>query len=177
MGCGEVVRYLSHFGSHRVSRVVLIATITPFTLKTSDNPEGVEWKDLESGRIKLRKDRPHQISQAAAGFFGAPKNPVSPEIMQWWTRMILDQCSMKTMLDLHKAFTETDFRPDLRKITLPTLLIHGDSDTSTNIDFTSRRTAPLIPGSELKVYEGAAHGLPVTHMEKLNADLMAFAKS
>jgi pimeloyl-ACP methyl ester carboxylesterase len=177
MGCGEVVRYLSQFGAQRVKRLVLIATITPFTLRTPDNPEGVEWSDLESGRIKLRKDRPHQLSQAAAGFFGSPKNPVSDEIMQWWTRMMVDQCSMKTMLDLHSVFTETDFRPDLRKIKVPTLLIHGDIDTSTDIDFTSRRTVPLIANSVLKVYEGAAHGLPVTHMEKLNADLMAFAKS
>jgi non-heme chloroperoxidase len=176
MGCGEIVRYLSRFGADRVARVVLIATITPFTLKTSDNPEGVEWSVLENGRIKLSKDRPHQVAVAAAGFFGAEKNPVSDEMMQWWTRMILDQCSMMAMLDLHRVFTATDFRPDLRKITVPTLLIHGDSDTSTTLDFTSRRSAALIPGSQLKVYEGAAHGLPVTHMEQLNADLLSFAK-
>lgn len=177
MGCGEVVRYLSRFGDSRVARVVLIATITPFTLNTPDNPEGVKENDLESGRVKLMKDRPHQIAQAAAGFFGAPKNPVSEEIFQWWTRMMVEQCSMKVLLDLHEVFTTTDFRPDLIKIKTPTLLIHGDKDISCDLEFTSRRTASLIEGSKLKVYGDAAHGLPVSHMEQLNADLVAFANS
>lgn len=177
MGCAEVVRYLSRHNAARVARAVLVATITPFTMKTADNPLGVERGALEAGRVTLSKDRPHQVAKAAAGFFGAPKNPVSTEIMDWWTRMILDQCSLKPMIDLHRLFTETDFRPDLRKITVPTLLIHGDSDTSTPLEFTGRRTAQLIAGSQLKVYEGAAHGLPITHMDRLNADLLAFAKS
>jgi len=174
MGCGDAVRYLSRFGSDRVARLMMIATITPFTLKTEDNPLGVERSELESARRKVRKDRPHVIAEAAAAFFGAPKNPVSDEVMQWWGRMMIDQCPMNTFLDLHRVFTETDFRPDLRKITVPTILIHGDADTSTSLDFTSRRSAPLIRGSQLKVYEGAAHGLPVTHMDRLNADLLAF---
>jgi pimeloyl-ACP methyl ester carboxylesterase len=81
------------------------------------------------------------------------------------------------MLDLHRMFTETDFRPELPRISVPTLLIHGDNDKSTPIETTARKTAPLIPGSQLKVYEGAAHGLPITHADQLNADLLAFAKS
>lgn len=177
MGCAEVVRYLTRHGSRRIARAVLVATITPFTLKTADNPEGVEREKLEQGRRALSRDCPHQIATAAPGFFGAPKNPVSAGIMEWWTRMIVDQCSLKTKIDLHRAFTETDFRPDLRKITVPTLLIHGDIDTSTPLDVTSRRTARLIPGSELRIYEGAAHGLPITHMDRLNADLLACVKS
>jgi pimeloyl-ACP methyl ester carboxylesterase len=176
MGCGEVVRYLSRHRARRVVRAVLVATITPFTLKTADNPDGVERSVLEKGRIALSQDRPHQIAKAAPAFFGAPKNPVSTEIMEWWTRMIIDQCSLKTMLDLHRVFTETDFRPELRTIKVPTLIIHGDSDTSTPIDFTGRRTERLIPSGQLKVYEGAAHGLPITHMDQLNADLLAFVK-
>lgn len=176
MGCGDAVRYLSRFGAGRVARLVMIATITPFTLKTADNPLGVEWKELDSARMKVRKDRPHVIAEAAAAFFGAPKILVSDEIMQWWGRMMIDQCPMKTFLDLHRLFTETDFRPDLRKITVPTILIHGDADTSASLEFTSRRSAPLIRNSQLKVYEGAAHGLPVTHMDRLNADLLAFAR-
>jgi pimeloyl-ACP methyl ester carboxylesterase len=176
MGAAEVVRYLARYHADRVSRAVLIATITPFTLKTPDNPDGVERSNLEKGRIDLAKDRPHQIAIAARGFFGADKNSVSPEIMDWWTRMLIDQCSLKVMLDLHRVFTETDFRPDLRAITVPTLLIHGDSDTSTPIESTSRKTARLIPNCQLKVYENAAHALPITHMDRLNADLLAFVK-
>jgi pimeloyl-ACP methyl ester carboxylesterase len=75
------------------------------------------------------------------------------------------------------CFTRTDFRADLRKVDVPVDLIHGDRDVSTPIDFTSRRTAPLLSRCELHVYENAAHGLPITHMDRLNADLLAFAKS
>jgi len=177
MGCGEVVRYLSRFGAGRVTRLVMIATITPFRLKTADNPLGIERSELERARMNVRKDRPRVIAEAAAGFFGAPKIPVSDEIMQWWDRMLDEQCPMIAFLRLHKEFTETDFRPDLQKITVPTLLIHGDADTSANLESTSRLSAPLIRGSRLKIYEGAAHGLTVTHMDRLNADLLAFIKT
>ena len=177
LGCGEVVRYLSRHGSSRLARVVLVATITPFILKTDDNLDGVDRAALENVRKVLSKERPHPVAAAAPAFFGAPKNSVSQEIMDWWVRMIVDQCSLKVMLDLHKMFTETDFRPELRKISVPTLLIHGDNDTSTPIERTARKTAPLIAGCQLKVYEGAAHGLPITHAERLNADLITFANS
>jgi pimeloyl-ACP methyl ester carboxylesterase len=96
--------------------------------------------------------------------------------MDWWVRMMVDGCSLKTMLDLQRMFTETDFRPELRRISVPTLLIHGDNETSTPIETTARKTVQLIPGSQLKVYEGAAHGLTITHAGQLNADLLAFAK-
>jgi len=177
LGCGEVIRYLSRHGSSRVARLVLVSTITPFVLKTDDNPDGVDRATLENVRKALNKDRPHPIAGAAPAFFGAPKNRVSQEIMDWWVRMMIDGCSLKAMLDLQRMFTETDFRPELRRISVPTLLIHGDNDTSTPIETTARKTAPLIPGCQLKVYEGAAHGLPITHAEQLNADLMAFAMS
>jgi non-heme chloroperoxidase len=177
MGCGEVVRYLSRHGSNRVARVVLISTITPFVLKTDDNPNGVDRPTLENVRKALSIDRPTPIARAAPAFFGAPKNNVSQELMDWWVRMMVDGCSLKTMLDLHRVFTETDFRPELRGISLPTLLIHGDNDTSTPIDTTARKTVPLIPNCRLKVYEGAAHGLPITHADQLKADLTAFIKN
>jgi len=175
LGCGEVIRYLSCHGSNRVARIVLVSTITPFVLKTDDNPDGVDRATLETVRKVLSNDRPHPIAAAAPAFFGAPKNRVSQEIMDWWVRMMVDGCSLKTMLDLQRMFTETDFRPELRKISVPTLLIHGDNDTSTPIETTARKTVPLIPGCQLRVYEGAAHGLPITHADQLNADLLAFA--
>jgi len=175
MGCGEAVRYLSRHRASRVSGAVLISTITPFILKTPDNPDGVDRSILEKARAALAKDRPHQVAAAAPAFFGSPKNPVSTEMIEWWTRMIVDRVSLKTLLDLHRIFTETDFRAELGMIRVPTLLIHGDSDQATPLEITGRKTARLIQGSELKVYEGAAHGLPVTHAERLNADLLAFA--
>jgi non-heme chloroperoxidase len=177
MGCGEVVRYVSRHGSSRVARIVLVSTITPLVAKTDDNPDGTDTAKLEYSRTLLSKDHAHPIGSYAPTFFGVPKNNVSQEIMDWWTRMMVDDCSLKVLLDLQRMFTVTDFRAELRKISLPTLLIHGDIDASTPIEKTARKTVPLIPGCRLKVYEGAAHGLTVTHAEQLNADLLAFAKS
>jgi pimeloyl-ACP methyl ester carboxylesterase len=166
MGCGELVRYFSLHGGRGIARIVMVAPITPGALKTPDNPDGVDTAALEKAREALCTDRPHVIAAAAPAFFGAPKNPVSAEMMQWWTDMLL-QCTMKVLLQLHRVFTTTDFRPDLRTISLPTLIIQGDCDTSTPLELSGRKTAALIPGSQLKVYESAAHGLPVTHAERL----------
>ena len=177
MGCGEVVRYLSRHGSSRVARIVLVSTITPLIAKTDDNPDGLDAATLELPRTLLSKDHAHPIGSFAPKFFGVPKNNVSQEIMDWWTRMMVDDCSLKVLLDLQRMFTVTDFRAELRKISIPTLLIHGDIDASTPLERTARKTEPLIRGCQLKVYEGAAHGLPVTHAEQLNSDLLAFAKS
>jgi len=177
MGCAEIVRYLSRQPAHRVARAVLVSTITPLIVKTADNPSGVDESVLEKGRLALAKDRPHQVAIAAANFFGAPATTVSTEITDWWVRLIVDRCSLQVMLDLHRVFTRTDFSADLRKVNVPVLLVHGNRDTSALIDVTARRSVSLIPHCELKVYEGAAHGLPITHMEQLNAELLAFART
>jgi pimeloyl-ACP methyl ester carboxylesterase len=174
MGGAEVVRYLSRHGSRRIARVVLIAPVTPITMRMDDNPEGVPRESLEKSRAEFALDRPTKIAEAAPGFFG-PNNGVSQAVIDWWARQIL-QCSLKPLLELHRAYTEADFRPEVRAISLPTLLIHGDIDVSTPLDMTSRRTAALIRGSELKVYEGAAHGLAFTHKLRLNEDLLRYAR-
>ena len=176
MGAAEVVRYLVRHRSARVARAILVAPTTPFILKTGDNPDGIAPEILERGREGLRKERIARIAQAAPSFFGAPANPVPAETMDWWTRMMVDRCSTKVMLDLHRVFTETDFRRDLPRIGVPTVIVHGDRDASAPLPLTGRRTADLIPNSELKVYEGAAHGLPVTHADRLHADLVANAR-
>jgi len=175
MACGEVVRYLSRHGARGIARIVLVATITPLFLKSPDNPDGTDISSLEKVREALSTDRPHVIAGAAPAFFGTATNSVSAEMMEWWTNMLL-QCPLRVLLNLHRVFTETDFRPELRTISVPTLIIHGDIDTSTPIELTGRKTASLIPGSQFKVYEGGAHGLPITHMDRLNRDLLTFAK-
>jgi len=158
---------LSRYGANRVARAVLIATITPGA--------PADKRVFEKGRAALIND-PHGVFvRNAADFFGAAKNPVSEETMRWWTRMIIDECNFKVMVDLYRVFTATDFHPQLSTIRVPTLLIHGDSDRSTPLEVTAKRTAPLIPGSRLNIYENAAHGLPFTHRERLIADLLAFA--
>jgi pimeloyl-ACP methyl ester carboxylesterase len=168
MGCGEVVHYLSRHAARRVARAVLIGTITP-----GGRPD--DKSAVENVHAALTKDPHGAFAKAAADFFGAAKNPVSEETMRWWTRMIIDECNLKVALDLFRLFRTTDFRPQLSTIRVPTLLIHGDIDASALLELTAKRTAPLIPGSRLNIYENAAHGLPFTHAERLTADLLAFA--
>jgi pimeloyl-ACP methyl ester carboxylesterase len=175
MGCMELVRYLSRHGAGRIARIAMVAPNTPLVVKTPDHPDGVDRRVLEEARARLSRDRPYVIAANAPAFFGAPKNTVSAETMRWWTDMLL-RCSLRVLLETHRMFTETDFRPELSQISLPTVIIHGDSDTSAPIDRTGRKTASLISGSQLKVYEGAAHGLPFTHMDRLNQDLLALAR-
>lgn len=173
IGCGEVVRYLARHGSRRVARLVLVAPITPLIVRSTENPEGVDPEFLEKVRQALRRDRASAIAGAAASFFGTPANEVSKEIMQWWTNMLLS-CPLKVLIELQRVFTTTDFGANLRAVTVPTLIIQGDKDTSTPLDLTGRKTAAQIKGSELRVYEGAAHGLPISHMERLNSDVRKF---
>ena len=174
MGAGEAVRYLSRHGSARVARLVLIAPITPRVLKSTDNPDGFDPAFLVKVRAALCQDRPGNIAAAAPAFFGSPANVVSAEMMQWWAQMLL-RCPLNVMLSLHHAYTETDFTGDVRAVRCPTLIIHGDQDSSTPLELTGRTTARLISGSRLQIYEGAAHGLPITHAERLNGDLRSFA--
>ena len=172
MGAGEVVRYLTRYGTKRVSRALLLAPTLPFILKTEDNPDGVDRHVLDTVRARYCTDFPKWLADSAPPFF-LPET--SPEMVQWAVRMAL-QASLKALVDANRTDTEADFRPEMRKIATPTLIIHGDRDHSAPLDFTGRRTAKLIPGSELKVYEGAPHGLFITHMERLNRDLLAFVK-
>ena len=174
VGCGEVVRYLSRHGQDRISRIAMIAPITPQIVRSAENPNGVDAAYLQRVREVLSTDRAHAIASSAAAFFGTPQNHVSAEMMAWWSNMLL-QCSLKVLLDLHRVFTVADFSMELRRISTPTLIIHGDNDTSAPIEFTGRKTASLIPGSRLIVYERAAHGLPITHMDRLNRDLVAYS--
>ena len=130
MGGAEVVRYLTRYRSHRVTHAVLIAPTTPFTMKTDDNPGGAPREALEKTRESLKHDLPHLVAEAAPDFFGVPKNSVSIETMDWWSRQFLDRCSIKVLSELYKVMTETDFRTELRTIRTPTLILHGDIDKS-----------------------------------------------
>jgi non-heme chloroperoxidase len=172
MGGGVVVRYLSRHGARRVARVALAAPSTPFILKTADNPDGVDKRVFEQLRAIWSKDFPKWLADNARPFF-TPET--SPEMIQWGVRMSL-QTSLKAVIDCNRAITETDFRAELPKITTPALVIHGDKDVFTPLELTGRKTAQLIPGSQLKVYEGAPHGLMFTHMDRFNRDLLAFIK-
>jgi non-heme chloroperoxidase len=172
MGCGVVARYLSRHGARRVARVALVSPSLPFALKTEDNPDGVDKSILERLQAAWSRDFPKWLAANARPFF-TPET--SPEMVQWGISMCL-QASLKALIDCNRATIETDFRAELPKITMPTLIIHGDKDVSTPLESTGRKTARLIPGAKLVVYEGAPHGLIFTHMDRFNRDLLAFIK-
>jgi non-heme chloroperoxidase len=169
---GEMVRYLTRHGPGRIARLVFVApAATPFRLRTADNPDGIEASVFEQlRRDLLLKDHPQWLEDNARPFVVAE---TSRGMIDWLKGLML-QTSMKALVDCNRAMVETDFRAELPRISLPTLVIHGDRDVSAPVDATGRRTAELIPGAVFKLYEGAPHGLFVTHMERLNADLLAF---
>jgi non-heme chloroperoxidase len=176
MGAAEAVRYLSRHGTARAQRLVLIAPITPGVSKSSQRADGFDPALHAKVRAALATDRPGNIAAAAASFFNSPANTVSSEMMQWWVQLML-RCPLNVMLTLHRAFTEADFTADLAALKSPTLIIHGDKDTSAPLELTGRPSALLISGSRLEIYAGAGHGLPISHMQRLNGDLLTFVRS
>lgn len=172
MGAAEVVRYLSRHGTERVARVVLVAPGLPFMLKTPDNPEAQDRAVFEQTFASWRRDYPKWIADGVPSFLAPGPSNAQME----WVASLCMQASLKALFECFHVLIETDFRREVSAITLPTLIIQGDKDTGALIDFTGRRTARLIKGSQFKVYQGAPHGLMVTHAEQLNADLLAFAK-
>jgi non-heme chloroperoxidase len=177
MGGAEVVRYLTRYRSRRVAHAVLIAPTTPFNMKTDDHPNGASRESLEKTLASFKVDFASQVVKAAPDFFGVSKNSVPAEILDWWTRQILDRCSIKVLSELYKTMMETDFRPEIQTIKTPTLILHGDIDKSAPLESTGHPTHELMAGSRLLVYENAAHALPYTHRDRMLADIVAFAGS
>lgn len=176
MGGGEVARYLGRFGAEgRVSRAALVSAVTPFLLKTADNPEGVDASVFDEIQSGLKEDRPHFLAGFAKTFYGAGlvSSPVSNEILQW-TAFLAYQASPKATLDCVTAFGKTDFRKDMAAFKIPTLIVHGAQDKTVPIAPTAHQAAKLIPKAKLVEYRDAPHGLFITHKNQLNEDLMMF---
>jgi pimeloyl-ACP methyl ester carboxylesterase len=173
MGCGEVVRYLTRHGSKRVARIALVAPTLPFLLRTADNPNGIPKEYFERTRAEWQRDYPKWLAANSAPFF-TPET--SKEMIQWGISLAL-RTSLHAAIESNVALTETDFREELRKIDVPAIIVHGNADKSCPLELTGRPTAALIPGSELKIYEGAPHGVLLTHVEQLNEDLLKFLQS
>jgi pimeloyl-ACP methyl ester carboxylesterase len=175
MGGGEVARYIARHGGARVSKAALVSAVTPFLVRTEDNPDGVDRATFDQMIDGLTADRPHFLANFGKMFFGAGmlNFTVTAEILQWALGMAM-QGSPKATLDCVRAFSETDFRADLRALNLPTLIIHGDADATVPIDKSARLTAGLVPGARLITYPGAPHGLFFTEKDQLNRDLAAF---
>ncbi len=176
MGGGEVARYLSHYGTDRIARIVLVSTVLPYLAKTSDNPEGVDQTVFAEMLNQIKKDRINFLDDFGKKFFGVNvvSHPVSTPLLDYY-RMLASLATARSTEQCVLSFAQTDFREDINTIDVPTLIIHGDADKIVPIEVSSNRTASLIAGSQYLVYEGAPHGLFYTHREQLNRDLITFA--
>jgi non-heme chloroperoxidase len=163
MGNGEAVRYLRRHGSGRVARVVMLSTVPPQSTS-----------DFSTLITALKQDRPAFLAKGVTAFTG--NHPaVSPVMTEWIVAQFM-RASPKASIDCMRAIASGDFRADMRAVTVPTLIAHGDKDVVNPLDTTARKVAELIPGSTLKVYESAPHGLVVTHRDRLARDILAFAR-
>jgi non-heme chloroperoxidase len=177
-GGGEVVRYLGRYGTKRVSRAVLIAAVPPVLLKTPANPEGLPLEVFDGIRAALVKDRSQAYRDFAVAFYGANREgaKVSQGVLdQFWLWSM--QCGLKNSYDSVQAFSETDFTEDLKKIDVPTLVLHGEDDQVVPVHDSARKSARLIAGAKAIYYPGAPHGITATHQDRINADLLAFLRS
>jgi non-heme chloroperoxidase len=176
-GGGEVARYIGRHGTKRVAKAVLIGAVPPLMLMTEANPGGLPIEVFDGIRAGVLADRSQFFKELTVTFYGANRSgvPVSQGLRDWfWLQGM--QAGFKAVLDGIKAFSETDFTEDLKKIDVPTLIIHGDDDQIVPINDSALLSAALVKGSTLKVYPGADHGLCSTHKNQVNADLLAFIR-
>ena len=177
-GGGEVVRYIARHGTKRVVKVVLIAAVPPIMLKSATNPEGLPMEAFDDMRSGLIKDRSQFYKDLAILFYGANRQgvKVSQGILdQFWLWSM--QAGLKNAYESIKAFSETDFTEDLKKIDVPTLVMHGEDDQIVPVKDSAKKSARLIKGAKEIYYPGAPHGLTATHQDQLNPDLLSFLKS
>ena len=175
MGGGEVVRYLSRYGTSRVSKAVLISAVTPYLLKTDDNPEGVDPKVFAGIEESIRQDRPAFLQEFGPKFYGRTvlKHTVSEADLEW-TQSMAFTGSLRSTLAAAKAWSTTDFREEMKRITVPVLVIHGTGDSTVPIDAAGRQSAKILPNATLSEYDGEPHGLFLTAADRLNGELLEF---
>ena len=175
MGGGEAVRYVSKYGTDRVSKIALISAVTPFMLKTEDNPDGVDQEVFDGMKEKILEDRIGFLDDFGKDFFGVSliNHPVSTPLLEYY-RNLASVALPRATVKCAEAFASTDFREDLKKIKIPTLIIHGDADKTVPIASSGNLTFQMIPHARYLVYEGAPHGLFYTNKKELNRDLIEF---
>jgi non-heme chloroperoxidase len=177
-GGGEVARYIGRHGTKRVTGVVLISAITPLMLKTAANPGGLPLEAFDQLRTAIIADRSQFFQDFSASFYGAnrPNAKVSQGLRDAF-RLQGMWASHRAVIDCIKAFSETDLTEDVKRIDVPTLIIHGDDDQIVPYADSAVLSAKLIKQSRLETYKGAPHGLCSTHKDRVNADLLAFLRS
>ena len=177
MGGGEVARYLGKHGSARASKAVLIAAVTPLMLKTAANPDGLPLSVFDGIRTGLQADRAQFYKDLTTPFFGFNRAGVKDSQGRRETFTTLGmQSSLRSSYECVKQFSETDFTADLQKMTLPTLVIHGDDDQIVPIGASANAAIKLLKNGRLETYKGGSHAIPQMNKDKLNADLLAFLK-
>ena len=176
-GGGEVVRYLGRHGTKRVSKAALISAITPLMLKTEKNPTGTPVEVFDGLRAALAANRPQFYQDITLPFYGynRPGAKISEGIREhWWLQGMVG--SIKAHFDCIKVFSETDTTEDLKKIDIPVLVLHSEDDQIVPIAAAGPMAAKLLKKATLKVYKDFPHGMPTTHPDQINADLLAFFK-
>lgn len=175
MGGGEIARYLGNYGSGGISKVALIGAVTPFLLKTDNNPDGVDADVFAEIKTNIALDRPDFLQTFSKQFYGVGllSKPVSQGILDYDFSVAV-AASAKGTMDCVTAFSETDFRSDVSGITIPVLVIHGGADKTVPIEASGNRTAQMLPHCQYIIYEGQPHGLFITQRERLSEDLISF---
>ncbi len=175
MGGGEVARYLSKHGTANVRQAALIASVVPFMLKTDDNPNGVQQTVFDGMIDAIKDDRAAFLQTFAKGFFGVGflKSPVSDAVLDGFFQSAM-MAGLHPTLACATAFATTDFRANTAAFNVPTLIIHGTSDQTVPIAASAREAIKHIPQATLIEYDGAPHGVLVTHKDELLRDLLAF---
>jgi non-heme chloroperoxidase len=174
-GGGAVARYIGTYGTGRIAKAVLASAVTPFLYVTEGNPEG----GLDDGTIGyfeggIAADRADFVDHFLTMFYSTSEGLTVSEAQRLYGRDLANFASPRATLAGVSAFGRTDFRTDLEKFTVPTLVIHGDADQVVPFAISGRRSAESIPGSELVVIEGGPHGINVSHAEQFNTALLTF---
>jgi non-heme chloroperoxidase len=177
-GGGEVARYLGRHGSKRVAKAALISAITPLMLKTEKNPLGTPVEVFDGLRAALAANRPQFYKDITMPFYGynRPGAKISEGIREhWWLQGMVG--SIKGHYECIRVFSETDTTEDLKKIDIPVLVLHSEDDQIVPIAAAGPAAAKLLKHATLKVYKDLPHGMPTTHPELINAELLAFFKA
>ncbi|MGI4984031.1 MAG: alpha/beta fold hydrolase [Janthinobacterium lividum] len=175
MGGGEVARYIGTYGTERVAKAVFAAAVPPYLYKSADNPDGgLDDATIAQFEGGVKGDRLAFLEEFSKAFFGVNGKVLVSEAQRTYAVQIAAFASPKGTLDCIGAFARTDFRQDLAKITIPTLIIHGDSDGTVPLEVSGARTHKAILGSKLAVIAGAPHGLNLSHAAEFNEHLLAF---
>jgi non-heme chloroperoxidase len=172
LGAAECVRYLTNHGAPRVRRLALIAPTTPCLGRSADNPDGLDPQLFQRMRAAFVNDFPGIVGANIRPFVDAT---TSDRMIDWIMEM-MSSTSLKAVLECNRAFTTADFRAELPRIATKTLIIQGDADMSAPLELTGRKTAALLPNCRFEIYPDAPHGLIFTHMDRVSADLLAFAR-